>query len=265
MRLPLNRFVVCSMVALALTATAFANRGVTPEDYLALQFLSDPRISPDGKEIAYVVTVIDQQKNRRTSSVWLVPSDGHASPRRLTAEGFSSNSPRWSPDGSRLAFLSTRNGDAPTAPGSEPPHAQIFVLPMDGGEAQPVSHLKNGASSFSWSPDGRRFVSLSVTGPMDAVPPAGRKSDVRHYKQILYKFNDTGWFDDKRSHIWVIDAATGADRQITFGDDWNDRDPQWSPDGTRIAFVSDRIGHELDDSQNKDIWVVSADGGEPTK
>jgi dipeptidyl aminopeptidase/acylaminoacyl peptidase len=93
------------------------------------------------------------------------------------------------------------------------------------------------------------------------VPAAARKSDVRHYSHILYNFNDTGWYDDKRSHIFVIDASTGAANQVTSGDDWNDTDPQWSPDSTRIAFVSDRTGHEYDDGHAKNIWVVPAEGG----
>jgi dipeptidyl aminopeptidase/acylaminoacyl peptidase len=135
---------------------------------------------------------------------------------------------------------------------------------MDGGEAQVLTHLKNGASAFQWSPDGKRFVTLSRTGPSDAFT-APRKSDVRHYSHISYKFNDTGWYDDKRSHLWVVDAATGTAKQITSGEDWNDTDPQWSPDSTRIAFVSDRTGSEYDNGHNKDIWVIPADGGPLTR
>jgi dipeptidyl aminopeptidase/acylaminoacyl peptidase len=127
-----------------------------------------------------------------------------------------------------------------------------------------ITHLKNGVSSFQWSPDGKRFVAVSRSGPSDDVAPSARKSDVRHYTHIDYKFNDTGWFDDKRSHLWVVDA-NGSAKQITSGDDWNDTDPQWSPDSTRIAFVSDRTGKEYDEGHNKDVWVIPADGGSLTK
>jgi Tol biopolymer transport system component len=78
---------------------------------------------------------------------------------------------------------------------------------------------------------------------------------------MLYKFNDIGRFDDKRSHLWIIDAATGAGKQITSGEDWNDTGPQWSPDSTRIAFVSDRTGREYDNGHNQDVWVIRAEGG----
>src|SRR5437764_6611914 len=133
---------------------------------------------------------------------------------------------------------------------------------MNGGEPRRLTNLKNGVSSIQWSPDGARLVALSRTGPSDEHPA---RSDVRHYFHPSYKFNDTGWFDDKRSHIWIIDARTGAGRQITAGESWNDTDPQWSPDGTRVAFVSDRTGKAFDESRNTDVWVINADGGALTK
>ncbi|MBV9744210.1 MAG: PD40 domain-containing protein, partial [Acidobacteriia bacterium] len=240
-----------------------ANRGVTPEDYFAFQFINGSALSPDGKQAAYVRTVINQSKNRRDSSIWLVATDSRSAPRRLTAEGFNSTAPRWSPDGSSLAFLSTRAAETTAAETSgDASRRQIWILTMNGGEAQVASHLKNGVEAFQWSPDGKRFVAVSRTGPSDQAP---RKTDVRHYLHISYKFNDTGWYDDKRSHLWIIDTASGKETQITSGDDWNDTDPQWSPDGARIAFVSDRTGHEYDSGFNKDIWVVSAQGGTLTK
>jgi dipeptidyl aminopeptidase/acylaminoacyl peptidase len=260
-----------------LSTAAFANRGITPEDYFAFHSINDAKVSPDGKQVAYVLTVVDQQRNRRNSAIWLVAVDGQSAPRRLTADGSNSTAPRWSPDGTRLAFLSNRNVEArepaPAAAGTatatpaaaEAPRPQICILNMEGGEAQILTHLKNGVGSFQWSPDGKRFVALSRTGPSDQVAANARKSDVRHYRHISYKFNDTGWYDDKRAHLWIVDSATGKEKQLTSGDDWNDADPQWSPDGTRIAFVSDRTGQEYDGGHNKDVWVISAEGGPLTK
>ncbi|PYS76456.1 MAG: hypothetical protein DMF66_14635, partial [Acidobacteria bacterium] len=294
-------------------------RGITPEDYFAFESLGDPRLAPDGKLVAYVVTTIDQRQNRRQSQIWLAATDGSLAPRQLTTSPQSSSSPRWSPDGRALAFLSalpladggnstqqaaqqgTSQGTPTPSPASpalpsatvpqtspptasvtpaanvtattpgvpsalqttagaaEPtPRAQVWLLSLDGGEARRVTNLKNGVNTFEWSPDGRRLVMTSRTGPSDARAPS---SDVRHYKHLSYKFNDTGWFDDKRSHVWVVDVATGAGRQITSGEDWNDTDPQWSPDSTRVAFVSDRTGHAFDESRNTDVFVIDANGG----
>ena len=305
-----------------------AQRGITAEDYYSFEFLSDPRLSPDGRWVAYVVTTVDQRQNRRLSQIWLAAADGSRPPRQFTTSPQSSNSPRWSPDGRALAFISTRpdggsqtqpaGASPPAPPASAPanpetqgagaqqqqsqaaappqttstpanpetpgqigtattpgvpsalqtaaaeatPRAQVWVLALDGGEARRVTNLRNGVGAYDWSPDGTRLVLTSRTGPSDVKPPS---SDVRHYKNISYKFNDTGWFDDKRSHIFVVDVRSGAARQITSGQDWNDSDPQWSPDGTRIAFVSDRTGRAFDESRNTDVWVISAEGGPLTK
>lgn len=255
-------FFVFALVA-SHAAHAQSKRGVTPEDYFSFQFISDPHISPDGRAVVYVLTIVNQKKNHRESSVWLVPIDGSLPPHRLSAEGFNSNSPRWSPDGKTLAMISTRS---PESSATDPPKPQIYLLPMaGGGEAMPLTKLKNGVQSYEWSPEGSRMVVVSSSGPLDNVAPADRKSDVRHYAHIDYKFNDTGWFDDKRRHLWVVAAPGGDARQITDGQDWNDADPQWSPDGSRIAFVSDRTGKAFDDSRNTDVWIVPAAGGALTK
>jgi dipeptidyl aminopeptidase/acylaminoacyl peptidase len=257
---------VCCLYLIGFRPSALhaqSRRGATAEDYLAFKFVGDPHISPDGKVVAYVLTTIDQKKNRRESSIWVVPADGSAAPRRLSAEGFSSNSPRWSPDGKTLAFLSARASDLPAG---ESPKSQIYLLSIaGGGEAIALTKLKNSVQNYQWSPEGSRIVLVSTSGPMDGVASADRKSDVRHYTHIQYKFNDSGWFDDKRRHLWVVSVPGGEAKQITEGQDWNDTDPQWSPDGTRIAFVSDRTGKAYDNSHNTDVWVIPAAGGSLTR
>jgi dipeptidyl aminopeptidase/acylaminoacyl peptidase len=295
LKVALAACLLLSCAAAAPAQVAPKQRVVTAEDYYAFEFLSDPRLSPDGRWVAYVVTTVDQRQNRRLSQVWLAAADGTRPPRQFTTSPQSSTSPRWSPDGRALAFLSTRpapDGATPSPQGSATPtptpspspspapvsaamppglpsalqtaaadatpRAQVWLLSLEGGEARRLTNLKNGVGTFDWSPDGTRLVLTSRTGPSDVKPPS---SDVRHYKHLSYKFNDTGWFDDKRSHVWVADAQTGAATQLTFGEDWNDSDPQWSPDGNFIAFVSDRTGRAFDEGRNTDVFVVDSAGG----
>ena len=249
--------------------TPATRRGVTAEDYFNFVFVADPRLSPDGSQVAYVSSRVDRVRNRRMPSVWVVATDGRSAPRMLLDESWSPSAPRWSPDGKTIAFTSGRvledstgkTGTQQPAPG----RAQLWTVAIAGGAPHRVSNIANGVSSCSWAPNGSQFVCLVRTGPSDTLNTGPDRSDVRHYTSLGYKFNDTGWFDDKRSHLWVIDATTGSARQITDGDSWNDTDPQWSPDGTRIAFVSDRTGREFDEGRNSDIWTVPAAGGSLTK
>ncbi len=256
---------VLSLLVLSLAQVVLAQeaqRGITAEDYFAFEFLSDPHISPDGKLVAYIVTKIDRAQNRRNSAIWLAATDGSRAPWQFTTNPQSANSPRWSPDGRTLAFLSARP-EAGTQ--TEQPRPQVYLLSLDGGEARRVTNLKNGASAFQWSPDGTRLVVVSRLGPSDRRPESKERSDVRHYKNTSYKFNDSGWFDDRRAHLWVVEIKSGVAKQITDGNDWNDSDPQWSPDGTKIAFVSNRTGKEYEQNRNSDIWLIAAEGGMVTK
>jgi dipeptidyl aminopeptidase/acylaminoacyl peptidase len=246
----MQRILALVLIVCGAFAQAQTKPGITAEDYFSFEFVSDPQISPDGQWVAYTVATIDQKANRRVSRIWIASVDGTHPSVPFTGETTSSTSPRWSPDGRFLAFLSARDGARP----------QIWILSRNGGEARRVSNLENGASNFEWSPDGTRFVCLTRTGP-----PPSKSSDVRHYTHINYKFNDTGYFDEKRSHIAIVDVRTGTAKQITDGDNWNDLDPHWSPDSTRIAFVSNRTGKEFDLDHNSDVWTIPAAGGALTK
>lgn len=263
LRVIMGTLILLAIVVVTVTAQNGGTRGVTPEDYFAFEFISDPNISPDGKLVAYVVTKIDKAQNRRNSAIWMTATDGSRPPWQFTTAPHSSNSPRWSPDGKSVAFLSSR--PAETAPSAEPPRNQVYELSMSGGEATRITNLKNGVSLFRWSPDGTRLVVVSRIGPSDnrgdnRTGDSKDRSDVRHYKNSSYKFNDSGWFDDRRTHLWIVDAKSGEAKQITEGNDWNDSDPQWSPDGKRVAFVSNRTGKEYDEDRNTDVWVINADG-----
>src|SRR4051794_20556893 len=116
--------------------------GMVPEDVYELTGVSDPRLSPDGRQVAYAVWRVDRKKNTYRSAIWVVPVDGSKEPRRVTFGPKADSKPRWSPDGTRLAFVSKRKGDA----------AQLFVLPLEGGEAQQLTDLKESVDQPAWSP-----------------------------------------------------------------------------------------------------------------
>jgi dipeptidyl aminopeptidase/acylaminoacyl peptidase len=261
MTLTIRTIVGVAAASLVAVSSGLAQtRGVTAEDYYAFEMLSDPHFSPDGSTIAYTVTTVDQKQNQRRSEIWSIASDGSRPPLALTRSPQSSSSPRWSPDGKSIAFLSARPAAGDLA--ADPSRSQVWLLPLSGGEPQRLTSLVNGVSSFQWSPDGTRLVIVSRSGPSDE---AKSPSDVRHYVHANYKFNDSGWFDDKRTHLWVVEVAGGRATPLTAGDAWNDSDPQWSPDGRKIAFVSDRSGKAFDESRNTDVWVIDALGGPLTK
>src|SRR5437667_11148003 len=150
-------------------------RGVTAEDYLSFEFVSDPHISPDGATIAYVVTTIDRTQNRRHSDIWTLAVNGSAQPTAMTRSPQSSTSPRWSPDGRTIAFLSGRPAAQETA--GQAPRTQVWLLALTGGEPRRLTNLLHGVTSFAWSRDGTRLVSVSRSGPSDA---GKSPSAVRH-------------------------------------------------------------------------------------
>jgi len=224
-------------------------RPITETDFLKFQWVADPQISPDGKEVAYVLVAVNEKEDRYDTSLWSVPTSGGGEPRRLTA-GPRDSSPRWSPDGRTLAFV--------RAPG-EKDKPQIHLLSMSGGEARKLTDLPRGAGSPAWSPDGKRIAFTSNTNDQDlAEKKAGPKSpqdlekkerDERNKPRIvtraIYRFNNQGWLDPSRhSHVWAVPVTEGTEpaeaKQLTAGR-YNEGDLAWSKDGTRIYFTSDRV------------------------
>src|SRR5207237_703051 len=127
-------------------------------------------------------------QNRRVSQIWLAATDGHGVPWQFTT-GTSSRNPRWAPDGRGIAFISARPEIAGSSASAARP--QVYLLPMNGGEARRMTNFENGVEAFAWSPDGARLACISKVRDGSA-PPNKSGSDVRHYLFPTYKFNDTG-------------------------------------------------------------------------
>lgn len=232
-------------------------RPVSIEDLFQLRAVGRVAISPDGERIVFEVKRADPHENKNFTQLQVVPTDGSAAPRPLTSEAKHSDTlPRWSPDGSRVAFISNRDKAA-----------CLYVMSMDGGEAQRVTSPDGNVHDFCWSPDGKRLAfawqalnereKLERDGKHDEVR---RKPQYKHYTRLHHKLDGVGWWNGNYTHIWVVGAGGGRARQLSEGD-FDDREPRWSPDGRWIAFISNRMADTDLNYDQGQIYLVAPAGG----
>ncbi|MFN7931398.1 MAG: S9 family peptidase [Blastocatellia bacterium] len=253
-----------SLFVFAFTSYAQARRPMTFDDLIAMQRVADAQISPDGSQIAYVVNVINKEANRGKRSIWIVPINGGAARQFITSDK-NDDTPRWSADGTRIAFLSTRAG----AP-------QLFVANADGSNPRKVTDAPEGVGEFIWSPDGKSFAFITDVYPecKDLKCVAEKSAAAENSKvkaviadRLLFR-HWTEFKRGKRSHLFIVSLDGGEPKDLTPGDydvpPFSLGDPTafaFSPDGKELCFTRNTDKDEAL-STNNDLFLVSMNGGE---
>ncbi len=223
-------------------------RPMTIEDLLAVKWVSDPQVSPDGTRVVFVQKVVDREGDTYRAHLWMKALDAGGPARPFTAGMHQDSLPRWSPDGRSIAFLSDRG--APAGETKKP--KQIYIIPADGGEARALTSGTSSPSDLAWAPDGK---TIAFVGKPEA-PRA--ESDVKVITRVRYKFDGEGFWDGRYKHIFTVPSDGGSVTQLT-SDDFDHVDPAWAPDGRQIAFVSNRTP-EADFTNVTDVWVLPLRG-----
>lgn len=255
-------------------ASSQTKRPMQLDDLFTIQRVSDPQLSPDGKTVAYVVTVVDKAANKTNSDIWLIPTAGGVAS-QLTNSPKHDRHPRWSPDGKSILFESNRNGSF-----------QLYLIDVATGQTTQLTNISTEATGAIWSPDGKKIAFLSSVFPEFSDKPFAVADSLNKAKQeardnsnvkariitkLLYRHWDS-WVDDKRQHLFVMNADGTNPRNVTPGD--RDAVPtsstfsagddyDFSPDGKELAYTATPIPvREEAWSTNHDIYTVNLETGE---
>jgi acylaminoacyl-peptidase len=242
------------------TTSSGDRRLITAPDLFRIQLVSDPQLSPDGARVVYSQQWADTEKNRYFTSLWLADTQG-GEPRRFTHGEQRDGWARWSPDGTQLAFISDRGETS-----------QVWLIPAGGGEARVLTKLEEGSvGELAWSPDGTRIAFNYRPKPewmrksaREEREKAKRSTPPMVIRRLHYREEGGGYVGDERWHLYVLDVASGETRQITDGAH-DEGSLAWSPEGDRLAFITNRSADPDRSMQFDEIRIVPAAGGEETR
>jgi dipeptidyl aminopeptidase/acylaminoacyl peptidase/CubicO group peptidase (beta-lactamase class C family) len=227
------------------------------EDLTTFALPGQPALSPDGREVVYVLTTVDAAADENVTSLWRAAADaGSGGPRQPAwqlTRGDADSAPAWSPDGTRIAFLRADGGAA-----------QVWLLPAGGGEPDQVTSLPLGAGAPVWSPDGTK---IAFGAPVDLRAVPGEDNAARAKRaaapvvttRLDYKADGSGLLRTIRKHLHVLDLGSGKVRQVTGGD-WHAGDPVWSPDSAKLAFGA-ATAPDADLNYRAPVYTVDVAGG----
>lgn len=239
------------LTLLSVTVQAQERRPLEVDDLFSIKSVGGPAVSPEGDWIAYTIRETSLEDEKSETRLWMVASGG-GEPIPLSSEDGSVGSPGWSPDGRYISFTANRNGSK----------NQVWVLDRRGGEAQQLTDVEQGIGSYAWSPDGSKLL-LTVRDAEEPDSLTGARAETTKpyvIDRLQFKRDYAGYLTgDRHTHLYVWDVEAKELTQITDGP-FDESSPAWSPDGSQIAFVSNRTD-EPDSNSNTDIWVVDAVAG----
>jgi dipeptidyl aminopeptidase/acylaminoacyl peptidase len=248
-------FVVC--VTVAAQEKSSSDTILTLMDVFELEFASDPQLSPDENRVVYVRNSMDIMKDRRRSELWIVDVDG-TDHRKLTDGTTNESSPCWSPDGSKLLYIS-----------EEEETTQLFLRWMDTGQTARLSQLTSSPNGISWSPDGRQIAfSMLVKQAAPELAKLPKKPEGAEWadppiliERLIYRKDGTGDLPHGFSHLFVLPAEGGTPRQLTSGSFHHRDAPVWTPDGKALIFSGNRNPDWEHEYHNSEIYEVSVESG----
>jgi len=258
----IRRTALALLLALVLPALAHGQDGpFSRMDVFDLEWVANPQVSPDGDQIVYQRRGMDVMEDDRTSALWTLDADG-TNHTKLTGRTADESSPRWSPDGSKIAFTSS----------SDDHGTEIYVHWVEQNKAARLTQLENPPSGLSWSPDGTHLAfSMHVSAPEPTLasppePPEGADwaEPPRVETRLNHESDGTGVLDYGYDHLFVVRADGGRARQITQGDYHHSSRPVWTADGEALIYAANRHDNWERERRNTELYAVPVDGGEST-
>ncbi|MES2136733.1 MAG: S9 family peptidase [Pseudomonadota bacterium] len=250
---------LASVAALALQPAPADARPLTVADADRMRAVSTPAVDPSGNWVAYQVGVPDPKADKNFSHIWMTSWDGRRTLQLTSRDKESEATPRWSPDGHYLAFVSSRT--------DKHDNDQLWLLDRAGGEAHPLTKLDGSVVDYAWAPDSRQMALIVLDRDPNADSDEAKGDDAKPPKPIVidrfqFKQDIDGYLGVRRQRLMLLNVATGQMRRLTDGD-FNEHLPAFSPDGSRIAFVSNR-DKDPDRTYNFDLWTVPVSGSAQT-